>query len=210
MQAPDLAALHGDAAPALAELTSMVRRRMDPLGRAALQVAYWAQGGEPTGPVVFASRWGEIARSVSLLRQLAQQDPLSPLAFSMSVHNASSAAYSIARGDFANYTAVSAGPCSAAAGLCEAVGLLADGAPQVLVVSVESALPEPHEQFDELAVPTRAWAVLIESGEEIGLEASFTQPEPSTNLPPDLVTLQFLAGSAAELRQTGWHWTRRV
>lgn len=192
----------------------MTRRRIDPLGRAALQVAWWVQSAEPTGPVVFASRWGEIARSVALLRQLSQDEPLSPTAFSLSVHNASSAVYSIARGDTANYSAVSAGPASAAAGVCEALGLLAQGAPQVLVVSVESALPEPYQDFERHPGPIRAWAALLESA-ECGLSLQATPPSPAADdadLPPDLGTLRFLAGQAPQWRQDspqgGWLWSR--
>jgi beta-ketoacyl synthase-like protein len=207
---PDLARLDGNAAPLLTELPPMTRRRIDPLGRAALQAAFWAQGELPTGPVIFASRWGEIARSVSLLRQLACGESLSPTAFSLSVHNASSALYSIARGDTANYAAISAGPCSAAAGMCEALGLLVDGAQQVLVVSVESALPNPYRQFEPEAHPLRAWAALIEAGDDICLE---TLPQPSASpsaFPPDLAALQIIAGAAPELQQAGWCWSRNA
>jgi hypothetical protein len=190
----------------------MTRRRIDPLGRAALQAAFWAQGEAPTGPVVFASRWGEIARSVALLQQLAQGEPLSPAAFSLSVHNASSAVYSIARGDTANYSAVSSGAGSAAAGVCEALGLLAQGAAQVLVVSVEAALPEPYRGFESHALPVRAWAVLLERA-ETGLQLL---PRPlgddvdDADLPPDLAALHFLAGGAPHLNQPGWQWCRNV
>lgn len=208
LQSPDLMALEGDATPALIELPPMTRRRLDPLGRAALQVAFWAQGPAPTGPVVFASRWGEIARSVSLLRQLAHGEPLSPTAFSLSVHNASSAVYSIARDDTANYAAISAGPCSATTGVCEALGLLADGAQQVLVVSVESALPEPYQPFEAPSLPQRAWAALLETGEELRLKPSPRRFEPPSSLPPDLAVLQFLTGAVSELHQPGWHWSR--
>lgn len=212
LAAPASALPMGDGVAPLAEVPAMTRRRIDPLGRAALQVAWWAQGDAPTGPVVFASRWGEIARSVALLRQLAQREPLSPTAFSLSVHNASSAVYSIARGDTANYAAVSAGPASAAAGVCEAVGLLADGAPQVLVVSVEAELPEPYQGFEQHPGPMRTWAVLLE-GAEHGLRLQPTAPgeaiEP-TELPLDLATLRFLAGSAPQWRQGGWLWSRHA
>jgi hypothetical protein len=207
LHAPALATLQGDAAPMLSELPAMTRRRIDPLGRAALQVAFRAQGEAPTGPVVFTSRWGEIARSVALLRELARGESLSPTAFSLSVHNASSAVYSIARGDTANYSAISAGPASAAAGVCEALGLLADGAAQVLVVSVESALPEPYQAFDADALPVRAWAALIEAGDELTLTPD-GGPAVTTALPPDLAALQFLVGDAAELQQPGWRWRR--
>jgi hypothetical protein len=196
----------------LAEVPAMTRRRIDPLGRAALQVAWWVQGAEPTGPVVFTSRWGEIARSVGLLRQLSQDEALSPTAFSLSVHNASSAVYSIARGDTANYAAISAGPASAAAGVCEALGLLAQGEPQVLVVSVEAPLPEPYQGFESHPGPLRAWAVLLESAER-GLSLRARAPSAEADeagLPSDLATLHFLAGDAPQLRQSGWLWIRHA
>lgn len=203
-----------EAVAPLAEVPAMTRRRIDPMGRAALQVAWWAQGAAPTGPVVFASRWGEIARSVALLNQLSRHEPLSPTAFSLSVHNASSAVYSIARGDTANYAAVSAGAASAAAGICEAIGLLADGAPQVLVVSVEAQLPEPYQSFEQHPGPLRAWAALLEPVEQ-GLRLQATPParaaEPE-RLPPDLATLRFLAGDMPAWQQNsaagGWSWSR--
>lgn len=199
-----------DAVAPLAEVPPMTRRRIDPLGRAALQVAWWAQGSEPTGPVVFASRWGEIARSVQLLRQLNAGEPLSPTTFSLSVHNASSAVYSIARGDTANYSAVSAGAGSAAAGVCEAVGLLAQGAPQVLVVSVEPALPEPYAGFETQPGPLRAWAVLLEAASPgLCLQPRAAAPaEASEPLPRDLEVLRFLTGHTAVLTQPGWGWSR--
>ncbi|NCT82770.1 MAG: beta-ketoacyl synthase chain length factor [Comamonadaceae bacterium] len=198
----------GEGQAALAEVPAMTRRRIDPLGRAALQVAWWAQGEAPTGPVVFASRWGEIVRSVALLRELARGEPLSPTAFSLSVHNASSALYSIARGDTANYTAVSAGPASAAAGVCEALGLLAQRASQVLVVSVEAGLPEPYQDFEPHPGPLRAWAVLLERAEQ-GLRLQATAPGPdAAGLPPDLAALHFLTGEAPLWRQNGWLWSR--
>jgi hypothetical protein len=201
-----------DAVAPLAEVPAMTRRRIDPLGRAALQVAWWVQGAEPTGPVVFASRWGEIARSVGLLRQLSQGEPLSPTAFSLSVHNASSAVYSIARGDTANYSAVSAGPASAAAGVCEALGLLAQGEPQVLVVSVETQLPDPYQGFESHPGPLRAWAVLLEPAEQgLSLQASaIGGSDDAAGLPPDLAALRFLAGDAAQLQQLGWLWSRHA
>jgi Beta-ketoacyl synthase, N-terminal domain len=193
----------------LAEVPAMTRRRIDPLGRAALQVAWWVQGAEPTGPVVFASRWGEIARSVTLLQQLSHGEALSPTAFSLSVHNASSAVYSIARRDTANYTALSAGPASAPAAVCEALGLLAQGEHQALVVSVESALPEPYQGFDRCAGPLRAWAALLEPAQQgLRLQACASGLDDPTELPPDLATLCFLVGAAPHWHQHGWLWSR--
>lgn len=210
--------------PALADMPAMMRRRMDPLGRAALQAAYWAQGEQAgRAPVVFASRWGEIARSLLLLQQLADGEALSPTHFSLSVHNASSALYSMARQDRSNYLAVAAGPCSAEAGVTEALGLLADGAPEVLLVVFDAPLPPAYAaQGDALGAGQQdamlhAWACLLGPAQPAqGLSLRALPPEPTMpaapGLPGGLAVLDFLSGAAPQLRRTSpqgsWLWER--
>lgn len=150
-------------------MPALLRRRLDPLGRMAAQVAYWCWPAQSLGlPVVFASRYGDAARSVAMLADLAAQQPLSPTAFGMSVHNAAAALVSIARGDRANTLAVSAGAASAGAALLEALALLADGAPEVLVVCYDAPLPCDYAAFaDENAAPYAwAWRVARPDGAE--------------------------------------------
>jgi hypothetical protein len=126
--------------PPLMEMPAMMRRRVDRLGRLACQVAYWCQA--PAGaPMVFASRYGDATRSLALLGDLVQGQPLSPAGFGLSVHNAVSALYSIAQGHTDNTVVVAGGRASVAAALTEAAALLADGAPEVLVVYYEAPLP---------------------------------------------------------------------
>jgi hypothetical protein len=79
-------------------------------------------------PLVFASRHGDVARSMDLLGALASDQPLSPTGFGLSVHNAIAALYSIARGHRGNYLALAAGQATVEAACLEAAGLLADGA----------------------------------------------------------------------------------
>ena len=210
--------LQGDAAPPLGEMPPMMRRRIDPLGRVALQSAYWAQGDQPiTGirPVVFASRWGEMARSVALLEQLAAGEPLSPTSFSLSVHNAISALYSIARKDTANYIAVSAGEHSVEAAFIEALGLLADGAGQVLIVYFDAPLPECYAAFRPAGQLqfSHAWAALLTGCEQSGfsLKTASTEVMPAPNLlPPGLGPLEFLLGSAPQWQHGNWLWCRHA
>ena len=88
----------------------MQRRRIERLGRMAIQAACWCQEAEESGvPLVFASRHGDVARSMELLEALAADEPPSPTTFGLSVHNAIAALYSILRRDRGNYVAVAGG-----------------------------------------------------------------------------------------------------
>ena len=156
-QAP--ACPEGEATPALAEMPPMQRRRLEPLGRLALQVAWRCQPEvEPEVPLVFASRHGDIRRTFEMLEGLAAGEPLSPTHFGLSTHNAIGAQYSIARGLRGNSTAVSAGTGSVEAGVADALGLLADGAPAVLLVAYDGPTPEAYAAYQDEPRCPWAWA----------------------------------------------------
>jgi hypothetical protein len=61
--------------------------------------------------------------------------------FGLAVHNASAGLFSIARADRANHIALAAGPATIEHAVIEACGLLADGAPMVLLVACDAPLP---------------------------------------------------------------------
>lgn len=158
-EAPRLPAPLIDVVPPLTEMAPMMRRRVDRLGRLACQVAYWCKPeGTPAMPMVFASRYGDAARSLHLLGDLAQEQALSPTGFGLSVHNAISALYSIACGDTQNTVVVTAGRATVLAALTEAAALLADGAEEVLIVYYEAPLPPPYDQFEDQPALEYAWA----------------------------------------------------
>lgn len=155
---PVLPAKQVEVVPPLTEMPAMMRRRVDRLGRLACQVAYWCQPSAAQVPMVFASRYGDAARSLSLLGDLVQGQALSPTGFGLSVHNAVSALYSIARGDTQNTVVVAAGRATVEAALVEAMALLADGAPEVLVVVYEAPLPGDYAVFQDEDPCEYAWA----------------------------------------------------
>ena len=210
-----------EAAPGLTEMPAMMRRRIEPLGRVALQAAYWAQGDEPTGPVVFASRWGELSRSIEMLEQLAAGEPLSPTAFSLSVHNAIGALYSIARKDRNNYQAVSAGEFSLEAGFTEAAGLIADGAERVLLVFVDCPLPELYAELAPAAqgslFPYALACLLsrVDAGISLGTQVTHAAGEHAC-MPSTFDLLRFLLDAEGRLpaellrpgRPSTWVWRR--
>ena len=203
---------HGDEVPALAEMAPMQRRRVERLGRAALQVAWRCQRDEDRDiPLVFATRHGDIGRTRQMLAELAQEQPLSPTQFGLSTHNAIPAQYSIARGLVGNYVVVSAGAASAEAAVVEAQALLADGAPAVLVVMFDGPTPDDYARFRDEPEAWYAWAWRLVPARD-GLP-TFTlrpgAPQASSVLPHGLEVLRFLlAGERAMTGTDGGGWTR--
>ena len=193
----------------------MTRRRLNRIGRSALQVAYAVPANHPPCPVIFASRYGDLERSVLLLNALANNESLSPTAFSVSVHNAIGAIFSIERGDTENYIALAAGKDTVPSALVEACALLADGASSVLLVVYEDPLPVVYASFADSPQLPHAWACrIVPANPEKDVISLTKQPSVSEpkealeDLPMDLAVLRFLIGAASELDAHHWRYTR--
>jgi hypothetical protein len=187
--APGAAAITATAAgnnePALPAMPAMLRRRASPTGKMALQAAYAAlealdlHGADAPDdaslqhdiPTIFCSRHGECGRSVELLSDLARQLPLSPTAFSLSVHNATGGLFSIARRDHGNSLALAAGRSSVEHGAIEACGLLADGAAAVLLIVTDGPLPPMYREFADCDEQAFGWAWLLRAATDPGTGA---------------------------------------
>lgn len=98
--------------------------------------------GLPAVSVVYASRHGELGRTVELLSGLASGEDLSPTTFSLSVLNSAAGIFSIARGNHAPATAVSAGCETFGFGLVEAFTRLR-GNPDTPLLYVYADAPMP-------------------------------------------------------------------
>ncbi|WP_028769677.1 beta-ketoacyl synthase chain length factor [Silanimonas lenta] len=205
----------------LAAMPAMQRRRVERVGRLALEVAYAVDGqGEAPDfarrPMVFASRHGDVLRSVGLLEALDRGEPLSPTQFGLSVHNAVAAQYGIARGSTAPYSAVAGGRCSAEAGLWEALAYLDEGHDEVLLVVFDEPPPALFARdADEPAIPF-AWALRIAPAAAGGFQlqpgagaGEIAAPE-GADLPHGLAVLAYLlaptAAWAVEADDGGWCW----
>lgn len=213
----------GEGTPALAEVPAMQRRRIERLGRMAIQTACWCEGAEGADsqvPLVFASRHGDVARSMDLLASLVAEEPLSPTGFGLSVHNAIAALYSIARGHRGNYLALSAGQATVEAACLEAAGLLADGAREVRIVVYESALPDVYAEFADEPDPFFAWcwrlapAGSAATGLSLSWQAAPGTADSAAGLLPHALDLHrfLLAGEPALEHVTQgqrWRWQRR-
>lgn len=169
--------------PDLAWVNAMLRRRLSPMGKAALWTAGQMLGEQRPEPIatVFASRHGEVGRTVKLLRDLAVQAPLSPASFSLSVHNAIGGIHSIANKVFSPVTAISAGPDTLCAALLEAYAQLRcspDKNREVLCVFYDDPLPPPLCGLNQTPSEVQALAFrvgLANAGTGILLDFSLAQ-----------------------------------
>lgn len=159
-QASRQAAAH--AAPDVRFIDSQLRRRLGPLARMMLHAAHDCARDLPAVRLVFASQHGELGYTVSLMRALAEQEPLSPATFSLSVHNSAAGLFSILRADRSESTALAAGDETFGHALVEGCCQL-DADPQrpVLVVYADGPFPEEYRPFAEGPQESRALALLL-------------------------------------------------
>ena len=191
----------------------LLRRRLSPLGRGMLHCAGRVADGMGPLPSVFASRHGDVTRTMPILEDLARGLPPSPTQFSMNVQNAVAGVWSIARRDPSPSIALAAGPETFGLALLEAISLHSVRPEQpVLFVYAEEPLPFPYAGFANQELPLHAVAFLI------GLPASrqlvFTR-EPGgagamASVPQSLQILQTLHSGQSQgpwVEASGaWSW----
>src|SRR5471032_352447 len=207
------------AEPGVKAMPPMLRRRAGLLGKMALEVAYECLDGRSDVPTVFCSRHGEVGRALDLLSDLACGEALSPTAFGMAVHNASAGLFTIARADRANHIALAAGAATVEHAVIEACGLLADGAPAVLLLACDCALPELVASYADADEQPHAWAWLMtaddnaDSADTDKIALSWSADDGQAGATPgSLDVLAFQLSGAREMErvaaQRRWRWSR--
>ena len=140
--------------PAIKFLDPNLRRRASQLSRMALESARCCLDIDSlsTIPVVFGSRHGESRTSQALLEMLGADDLLSPMAFSLSVHNVPTGLLSIATNNRQATTAVAANKQTFCYTLLESLTRLELESSLLMIVG-EELVP------DILAGPVEEWRV---------------------------------------------------
>jgi hypothetical protein len=156
------------AAPDIGFIEPMVRRRLSTLTRIALKVAHDCAADRPAVRIVFASRHGELRRTTDILRNISAGESVSPTSFSLSVLNAMSGVFGIARSDRSAASAMSAGAETLGYALLEAHAQYATDAstPVLLVYADEPADPAYGTIEDE--VQGGALAILLDAQSATG------------------------------------------
>jgi Beta-ketoacyl synthase, N-terminal domain len=192
--------------PDLQFIEPMQRRRLSPLARAALHAANACSSDQSAVSMVYASRHGELARTMESLFNLARREPLSPTTFSLSVLNSAPGLFSIARAESAASTAVSAGCETFGFGLLEAAARATiEPALPVLYVYADTEAPAPvGRQHGDPTGPV-ALAILIEASADRTLHISTKISENQcSEAPQAFACFAALNGTAAS-----WHSGRR-
>lgn len=203
------------AAP-VSPMPPLLRRRADAADRLALETAFRLAPAGSSVPTVFATRHGQVIRSVSMMKAQAAGEPTSPMDFSLSVHNATAGQHSIAAGNRSPSDSLSSrGECFASA-LLEARGLVAEGHGRVLAVASDPCLPSVYRGRWEEEPAGYSLAVLLgDSGGdrfELSLSACAPGAGHGDREPQALAFLRVLAGSHGEASWSRasrrWTWSR--
>lgn len=170
--------------PKGASVPAMLRRRLNDMGRAVCDMlAELDPGAECV--LLHASRHGDGERTLEMLYALAEESPLSPARFSLSVHNAMLGVHSIASGNRRSLQAIAASGGEWTALLSEARGYLADGETQL--IAVFSDAPVPARFTEHVAKPAETAAVALRLSCHAGKaieDQPMSQPQPGEAHPP--------------------------
>jgi hypothetical protein len=185
-----------------------LRRRLSLLARMSLKVAHDCVGDTPSVRIVFASRHGDLARTTSMLVDLADEQILSPTTFSMSVLNACAGIYSIARKEHEPSTAVSAGESTLGYGLLEAcIQLTSNPDSPVLFIYADEPAPSIYGIESSDVQNPLAIGLLLKSNARTEIACQTKLAETSVSqVPQSQALLQCLNNKIAST----WHGNGKV
>jgi hypothetical protein len=197
----------GESAPAVSFVDPLLRRRLGRSVRMALQVAHECLQNRGPTRAVFASRHGDLHRTVRMLGNLNQRQPPSPTDFSLSVHNTAAGIYSILRGDASPTVAVGAGEESFGYGLLEAgMQWRLDPSREVLLVYADEPAPVEYRSFVAGTEVPHALALLLSRDADTLLRL---RRRPGTGVrSPEMQSWAFLQSWVTRAVHGGWRGER--
>lgn len=200
--------------PDVSIIPLMLRRRLNLLGRACGSEILKHLKNNEIMPIVYCSQHGDIERTTKVLNELADDQPVSPMHFSLAVHNAICGILSIQTGLTSNISTIAAGQEGLVPVLLEASGILLSGAEKVLCVICDVTLPEIYQ--DEQSLPKSPYAIsfVISKSEGINLTLTqlpqYTDKQTIAQLP--ICLIEFLSSEETDLlinhNETTWKLAR--
>jgi len=197
----------------VAYVAPLYRRRLGRLARGMLHCAGRVCPEPLDMRVVFASRHGEMERTVAVLQDLALGNEISPTLFSLSVHNSVAGLWSILKANRGPSTALAAGAETFVWGLLDAYSAIEeDPSKPVLYVFGDDRLPDLFQPFLPAEVVPHAFALLLGTPAERTLEITWDSDREgeASMIPQSLHFLQATgstSGSEPWLGRGGaWNW----
>lgn len=186
--------------PDVSTIPALLRRRLNGLGRASVAPAMKVLEGSGNAAVVYSCRHGDLERSLAVLQELASDVPVSPMQFSLSVHNAIAGILSIDRQLTACISSIAFGDEGLVPTLLEAVGLLSDQYPQVLCIVSDVPPPDIYRAQGYGPRLPHAACFVVSSGGGLSLSvAGKSAGEAAPALPQAMALLQFLESETHRL-----------
>jgi hypothetical protein len=204
------------AQPDISSVPAMQRRRMSSLSKMAFATATSCIGTLSVKPCcIFASRHGELGRTVKIIESLVKLEDVSPTDFSLSVFNTALGLFSIFTENKAPSTMVVGGEDTFGSALIEAMTYLGrfPDVP-VLLVYFDEPLPAPLDVMENPPGPAFSIALLLSAKGTPNIEVNFSynKSRVSDRRNPGLAFLRFyLAGMRENIvttERTLWHWSR--
>lgn len=195
-------------------IPAMMRRRMSDLSKAAVQTALELLEQHHADYLVFASRHGELHRSVALIDDILKGEEASPMAFSQSVHNTAAGLATIAAKKPIPVTSIAASENTFQSAIIEAwLYLNANPEHKVLVVDFDQPLPEAYKQYETQQYQTYALGLLISSGDDYLITSQATKETSAESRPQGLEFIRHFISNKnqwylASPQQT-WFWQRK-
>lgn len=140
-------------------LPAMQRRRLSALARAVAHVLHYCSAEQ--GSIIFCTRYGEVERTDSILRDIARQQEVSPTSFGLSVFNAIAGQISILQNSTAAMSTLVPPEDEYLLAFVDALGYLQQGTESITIVFYEEPLSEVLKPYCYLLPCTMALAVKI-------------------------------------------------
>ncbi|QIR13307.1 beta-ketoacyl synthase chain length factor [Shewanella aestuarii] len=197
--------------PSLVQVPAMQRRRFSRLTKMMLTVAFECQATQLRS--VFASRHGELNRTIGLLEDVISKTPLSPMAFSQSVHNTASGIYGIVNNNTACSTSIAAGAQSLPQALIETFAQIKQYQQPILLVFGDDPVPPVYNEFiNEVELPIALGLVLDASAtKSANAIAQLTIDSAKPNITDNKICLSELihhiaSGKNIQGEMCHWQW----
>lgn len=208
-----------EASAILSAVPKMLKRRLSVLAGTVFCAAIQCrpQDNGPL-PIVFSSSHGELAKSFAMMERLEAGEDISPTAFSLSVHNAIAGLFAMVCGNQLQSTVLAPGEEGMAPAFLEALGLLQEGAEQVLLVFYDAPVmtfypTDPYRLSTEQSCALALRIANTGAGLPLTMTTSLMIGDDGEQAWQVPAFVRFLAGSQSTLTlasaRRSWHWEKR-